>query len=68
LRRLERTLPAEVYRWTGHFPERTRLLMRRLIEQAQRDGLTYPASRELETGMALTAVLTALVMNHVLCG
>jgi hypothetical protein len=68
LGKLERILPAEVYRWTGHFPEHTRMLLRRLTEQAQRDGLTYPAGRELETGVALTAVLTALVMNHVLCG
>jgi hypothetical protein len=68
LRRLERTLPVEVYRWTGHFPERTRLLLRRLAEQAERDGLTYPAARELDAGVALTTVVTALAMNHVLRG
>jgi hypothetical protein len=68
LRRLEQTLPAEVYRWTGHFPERTRVLLRRLAEQAERDGLTYPAGRELQTGVALTAVVTALAMNHILRG
>jgi hypothetical protein len=65
LRRLERTLPIEVYRWTGHFPERTRLLLHRLAEQAERDGLTYPAGRECEASVALTAVVTALAMNHV---
>jgi hypothetical protein len=68
LRRLERTLPAEVYRWTGHFPERTRLLLRRLAEQAERDGLNYPAARDCEAAVALTALLTALAMNHVLRG
>jgi hypothetical protein len=68
LRRLEQTLPAEVYRWTGHFPERTRLLLRRLADQAERAGLTYPAGRELEAGVAVTAVMTALAMNHVLRG
>jgi hypothetical protein len=66
LRRLQRSLPAEVYRWTGHFPERTGVLLRRLAEQAERDGLTYPAHRELEVSVALTAVVTAVVMNHVL--
>src|SRR5262249_43812715 len=29
IRRLERVLAADVYRWTGHFPERTRELLRR---------------------------------------
>ncbi len=68
LRRLERTLPAEAYRWTGHFPERTGLLLRRLADQAAQDGLTYPAARELEAGVAVTALVTALAMNQVLQG
>jgi hypothetical protein len=66
LRRVERKLLAEVYRWTGHFPERTRLLLRRLTAQAERDGLAYPARRDLEAGVAVTALVTALAMNHVL--
>ena len=35
LRRLERPLLAKVYRWTGHFPERTRVLLRHLAERAE---------------------------------
>ena len=34
IRRLERDLVANVYRWTGHFPERTRPLVRHLAERA----------------------------------
>ena len=65
LRRIERKLPAEVYRWTGRFPEHTRPLLRRLAEQAEQAGLSYPAGRELEAGLALAALVTALAMHHV---
>src|SRR5207253_26948 len=34
IRRLQRDLAADVYRWTGHFPERTRILLRHLAERA----------------------------------
>jgi hypothetical protein len=68
VQKLERELPAEVYRWTGHFPERTRVLLHRLAAQAERDGLTYPAARELDAAVALSALVTALAMNHVLQG
>jgi hypothetical protein len=68
LRRVERKLPAEVYRWTGHFPERTRRLLRRLAAHAEKAGLAYPAGRELEAGVAVAALVTALAMNHVLRG
>src|SRR5262249_41754873 len=46
IRRLERDVMANVYRWSGHFPERTRVLLRHLAEKAQRLGLGYPADRE----------------------
>jgi hypothetical protein len=68
LRRLGRTLPGEVYRWTGHFPERTRLLVGRLAGQAEKDHLTYPADREHDVAAALTVLVTALAMNHVVRG
>jgi hypothetical protein len=68
LRRLARTLPGEVYRWTGHFPERTRLLLERLAARAEEDALTYPAQREQEAAMALAVLVTALAMNHVVRG
>ena len=34
IRRLEPELMANVFRWTGHFPERTRVLLRYLAERA----------------------------------
>jgi hypothetical protein len=66
LRGLENSLPVEIYRWTGFFPERTWMLLRRFAEQAERDNLTYPADREQEATAAITVLLTALAMNHVL--
>ena len=38
--RLEPTLATEIYRWTGHFPERTRPLLRQLAERAARARAT----------------------------
>jgi len=65
LRRLEPTLCTEVYRWTGHFPERTRPLVRQLAERAATLALHYPAADEPRVIVALTALVTALAMNHV---
>ena len=45
LRRLEPTLCTEVYRWTGHFPERTRPLVRQLAERSAAMALDYAAGR-----------------------
>jgi len=68
IRRLERELMANVYRWTGHFPERTRLLLRHLAERADKSGLVYPESSEAQAVVAVTALVTALAMNHVYRG
>jgi putative zinc-binding metallo-peptidase len=65
IRRLGRDLPAEVYRWTGHFPERTRLLLRHLAERADALGQVYPEDREAPAAIALTTLVTALAMNYV---
>jgi hypothetical protein len=65
IRRLERDLAADVYRWTGHSPERTRALLRRMAERADQLRQVCPEGRELEAGVALTALVTALAMNHV---
>ncbi|HEX9104666.1 MAG TPA: putative zinc-binding metallopeptidase [Polyangia bacterium] len=65
LRRLEPTLCTEVYRWTGHFPERTRPLLRQLAERAATLALRYAAGDEPRVVVALTALVTALAMNHV---
>jgi hypothetical protein len=64
-KRLEPTLCTEVYRWTGHFPERTRPLVRHLRRRAEAIGLTYAAADEPRIVVALTALVTALAMNHV---
>ncbi len=65
IRRLARDLPADVYRWTGHFPERTRLLLRHLAERADALEQVYPQDRETPAIIALTTLVTALAMNHV---
>src|SRR5262245_2024667 len=65
IRRMERDLLANIYRWTGHFPERTRPLVRYLAERADELKQVYPADREADVAMAITTFVTALVMNHV---
>ncbi len=63
--RLERTLMADVYRWTGHFPERTRVLLRRLAQVADEHQQVYPLDREVEAAVALTTFVTSLATNYV---
>ncbi|HEY2738139.1 MAG TPA: putative zinc-binding metallopeptidase, partial [Thermoanaerobaculia bacterium] len=46
IHRLASILPADVYRWTGHFPERTRSLLARMAERAAVLEQVYPADRE----------------------
>ncbi|MBV8201459.1 MAG: putative zinc-binding metallopeptidase [Acidobacteria bacterium] len=65
IRRLGRQLPTEVYRWTGHFPERTRRLLLQLGVRAEELRLTYPAALENEASIAFTTLVTALAMNYV---
>ncbi len=57
-----------VFRWTGCFPERVRPLLRHLARRADEMAQVYPADREAETVAGLTALLTALAMNHVARG
>jgi hypothetical protein len=65
IHRLILDLPADVYRWTGHFPERTRHLLRHLAERADALEQVYPEDRETAAIVALTTLVTALAMNHV---
>ena len=65
IRKWERDLMADVYRWTGHFPERTRILLRHLEDRARDLLLVYPADREPQALLALATLVTALAMNHV---
>jgi hypothetical protein len=68
IRRLARDLPADVYRWTGHFPERTRVLLEQLARRAEELRQVYPADREVPAVIAITTLVTALAMNHVHTG
>ena len=68
IRRLARDLPADVYRWTGHFPERTRAILEGLARRAEELRQVYPADREMPAVVAITTLVTALAMNHVHTG
>jgi hypothetical protein len=56
---------ADVFRWTGHFPERTRSLMRHLAQRADALQQTYPRSAEVEAVISVTVFVTSLAMNHI---
>jgi hypothetical protein len=68
IRRFERELTANVYRWTGHFPEHTRALLRHLAARADHLQQVYPAPLETPALLAVTTLVTALAMNHVYRG
>jgi hypothetical protein len=65
IRRLERELMADVFRWTGHFPERTRSLMRHLAKRADALEQVYPRNAETEAIIGVTILVTSLAMNFV---
>jgi hypothetical protein len=65
IRRLEKPLMADVFRWTGHFPERTRSLMRNLAQRADALGQVYPRKAETEAIVSVTILVTSLAMNYV---
>ena len=58
-------LAADVFRWTGHFPEKTHALLRHLAARVAVLEQGYPASRQTAAVIALTTLVTALAMNHV---
>lgn len=66
--KLERDLMANVYRWTGHFPEATRHLVRHLAARAEALNQVYPADQEFAITVAVTALVTSLAMNHIYRG
>jgi hypothetical protein len=65
IRRYERQMMAGVYRWTGHFPEHTRELLRHLARRADELRQVYPETHEASVLLGLTALVTALAVNHV---
>ncbi len=68
IRRLRNDLATTVFRWTGHFPERTRPLLAHLARRSEELQLVYPAEREEHAVLALTSLVTALAMNHITRG
>jgi hypothetical protein len=65
IRKLERPLMAQVFRWTGHFPEKTRSLMRHLAQRAEALSQVYPRDAENEAIVSVTILVTSLAMNYV---
>jgi len=65
IRRLERPLMADIFRWTGHFPERTRSLMRHLAKRADALRLSYSPQTETDAIVGVTIFITSLAMNYV---
>jgi hypothetical protein len=65
IRALQQPLMAEVFRWTGHFPERTRSLLRHLAERAEVLQQVYDRDDEAKARLALTVFVTSLAMNYV---
>jgi hypothetical protein len=68
LARLRPALQSEVYRWTGHFPERTARLLSHLSERASALSLTYEARQEQAAIVALSALVTSLAATFVARG
>jgi hypothetical protein len=65
IRRLERRLMADVFRWTGHFPEKVRSLVRHMATRADALRQVYRREDEASTTIAVTVLVTSLAMNHV---
>jgi hypothetical protein len=65
IRRLERQLMADVFRWTGHFPEKTRGLVRDLAKRADALKQVYPLDAEDIAVVSVTILVTSLAMNFV---
>jgi hypothetical protein len=65
IRRHERQLMANVFRWTGHFPEKTRSLVRDLAKRAEALKQVYAREAEDEAVVAVTTLVTSLAMNFV---
>lgn len=66
--RMEAELLGDVYRWTGHFPERTRALVRHLKGRSEEHGLSYGRDHEMQAVIGVTTLVTALAMNFILHG
>ena len=54
-----------MFRWTGHFPEKTRSLVRDLAKRAEALKQVYPRDAEEEALVGVTTLVTSLAMNFV---
>ena len=68
LKRVGKSLPASVFQWTGHMPERTRWLIEFLSERADVLGLSYRPDQEQDMTIAVTSLVTTLAMNYLQAG
>ena len=68
IRRMEADLLGNVFRWTGHFPDRTRVLVHHLAARADKLDLSYRADEEAGVTVAITTLVTSLAMNYVQSG
>jgi Putative zinc-binding metallo-peptidase len=68
IRKLERDVPANVFQWTGHMPERTRWLLDAMAERADVLGFSYRVDQGEMYTIALTSLVTALAMNWLQSG
>jgi hypothetical protein len=64
----QRELVTNLFRATGHFPERTRPLLRQLAAAADALALRYRPDDELAALVALTSLLTALALRFICTG
>jgi hypothetical protein len=56
---------ADIFRWTGHFPEKTRAVMRHLAKRADALKQVYPRKAENQAIVGVTILVTSLAMNYV---
>jgi hypothetical protein len=68
VRQLRNPIASDVFRWTGHFPEHTHRLLRHLSSRLEAMSQVYPEDQEAQAIVAITALVTALAMNHVFHG
>ena len=56
---------ADVFRWTGHFPEKTRSLMRGLARRAEALKQVYSPDDEAQAIVGVTILVTSLAVYFV---
>ena len=64
IRQHEQEIMASVFCWTGHFPERTRQLLRHIDRQVAEMRLVYKHNEETTVLIAFTAFITSLALNY----